>query len=412
MKFSKQLIAISSILMVTISGVLGATDLGECFSSRSTWYEAVEHGNCGYGPLEGPTGPGHRFIAAAATAVYNGSSACGECYEINGPMGTQVVTIVDQCPDPGWCDTSFPHFDLSPEAFAVAGGSTVGVFMSTAKKVSCDYVQGPIKLLMKDADTTAQWFEFMVFNHKVGLDHIDIETADGKVISLPRRLYNYWTYSGEQGQVKFPIVARVYSKYGERVDVMVKSFTRAVVTEGTGQFGEPVTGIKDACVAPLPVDAQGWIYHNGSLVKPLDYNHPNLGWADWSSNANINWADTSAAREGGAAVCSATINPIGSIQIGTDLPVEWAPLFDSLEFYIKGDSAISTLAVGYATTVTVPVSTSWTKQTFSLSSLGAPDSLGKPTNLAFRNIGSSAFKIYLDDIKLVPIANTNTSSSS
>ncbi|KYQ94172.1 expansin-like protein [Tieghemostelium lacteum] len=401
---------ILSIVVLLLFGIVSvkSTDLSECFDSRSTWYEAVEHGNCGYGPLMGPTGPGHRFIAAAATSLYNGSASCGECFEIYGPSGTQQVVVVDQCPDPGWCDTDFPHLDLSPQAFEVVIGNSLGVAMTTVKKVACDYVQGNIKLLMKDADTTPSWFEFMVYNHRIGIDHIDIETVDGKVYPLLRRLYNYWTFN--QGVATFPIVARVYSIYGERVDIYIQSPDGNKQYEGEGQFTDANAKIfEDTCSAPLSVDKEGWIYNNG-LVKPGNHPNPNLGWTDWSNGITVNWNDSSTAGvdADSKSVASATLGHNTGIQIGTDLPLNWSGIFTALEFYVKSDSTFNDLIVEFGSkSKTTPVTSSWTHYSYSLDTdLGAPESLGKPAVLKFRNAGSSSPKIYLDKIRLTPVASS------
>ncbi|EFA82758.1 expansin-like protein [Heterostelium album PN500] len=368
----------------TLGLIHGSVDLGECFPSRSTWYEAIEHGNCGYGPLLGPTGPGNQFIAAAATVLYNGSY------------------IVDQCPDPGWCDTSFPHLDLSPMSFDKVGGPDLGVVMTSAKKVSCDYVVGNIKLFMKDAATSTQWFEFMIFNHRTGLDHVIIQTADGIEINLPRTTYNYWSYNGDKGQVKFPIVAQVYDQYGSRVDVYVQAFTGAVTSLGQGQFPEPVTSFaNDTCQSPFPVDSNGNVYQNG-LVTPLNVKNPNLGWADWSYSATINWCEktTSGATANSSCVVSATISPGGAIQIGTMLPVKWEGIFTGLEFYVRANQPFTGLAVGYGSSlVATPVTSSWTKFTYTMAQIGAPADIGKPAHLDFRNPTNSPFSLQIDGIK-------------
>eukprot|EP01132_Coremiostelium_polycephalum_P005237 gene5237-6518_t len=396
-------LSILFIICILQKSVYSATDLSDCFDSRSTWYEAVEHGNCGYGPLMGPTGPGHRMIAAAATQLYNQSATCGECFHIYGPEGETTVVIVDQCPDPGYCDTSFPHLDLSPQAFQAVGGPNVGVIQTTVKKVSCDYVKGNINAFMKDSDTTEAWFEFMVYNHKVGLKNVDIETVDGKVIPLLRRSYNYWTYN--QGGAKFPIIARVYSIYGERVDIYIDTPKGGVIHQGSGQYSEPASEFKDSCKAPLSIDSSGYIYNNG-LVKPMGFNHPNLGWTDWSHGANVNWADTttSGADADSKSVCSASIAPQNAVQVGTDLAVNWDGLFTNLEFYVKGDSDFTGLVVEFGgKSVATPVTGSWTKFSYSLATdLEAPKSLGKPNVLKFRNAGSSSVKLYLDKVRLTP----------
>ncbi|EGC34514.1 hypothetical protein DICPUDRAFT_55762 [Dictyostelium purpureum] len=397
-------------LILFLAGALTAkgADLSDCFSSRSTWYEAIQHGNCGYGQLMGQTGPGTLMIAAAATALYNGSYSCGECYQIYGPGGTGTVMIVDQCPDPGWCDTPFPHLDLSPTAFNATIGSSVGVAMTTVKKVSCD-VTGPIKAYMKDAATTASWFEFMVFNHKVGIASISVEDQTGKITEVPRRLYNYWTYNG--ATATFPVIAHVYSIYGDQVDIYINAPTGATLYEGEGQFGDPKTSFNtDNCTAPFPVDADGWIFNNG-LVKPLNYDHPNLGWADWSNGVTVNWEDSSTpgAEADSTACASGTLSGNNAIQIGTDLPVLWSGKFKSLEFYIKTDSPVSgNLIVEYGGGSGLqqkPSTTAaWTKFDYDLTAdLGAPESLGKPTVLKFRNAGTSPIKVYLDKIRLVPV---------
>ncbi|KAN0041460.1 hypothetical protein ACTFIV_004001 [Dictyostelium citrinum] len=400
---------LSRSLIVLLVGLIGvkSADLSDCFSSRSTWYEAIQHGNCGYEQLTGKLGPGNLMIAAAATALYNGSFACGECYEIYGPRGTGKVMIVDQCPDPGWCDTPFPHLDLSPTAFNTTIGSSVGVAMTTVKKVSCD-VSGNIKAYMKDAATTNTWFEFMVFNHRVGIASISVEDSKGTITSLPRRLYNYWTYNGNAAS--FPVIAHVYSIYGDQVDIYINSSKGAQLYEGVGQFADPATTFADDCSAPFPVDTNGYIYDNG-LVKPLNYNHPNLGWSDWSNGVTVNWADSSTAGADSTSkvVASGTLAYNTGIQIGTDLPVPWSGKFTALEFYIKADKDFTGLVIEYnggSTSQTPSLTTTWTKYTYDLTKdLGAPASLGKPAALKFRNNGSGSVKVYLDKIRLTPASS-------
>ncbi|GAM24295.1 hypothetical protein SAMD00019534_074700, partial [Acytostelium subglobosum LB1] len=387
-------------LLLLVVFVKASVDLSTCFSSRSTWYEAIEHGNCGYGPLMGPTGPKHRFVTAPASIIYNASYACGTCYEIDGPFGSQVVTVVDQCPDPGWCDTAFPHLDLSPQAFQSIGGS-FGVVMTNAKKVSCDYVTGNIKLSMKDAPTTPSWFEFVVFNHRTGLDRVDIEQANGVVSSLKRQNYNFWTYSSNQ-PAQFPVIARVYDQFGARVDVFIASSTRAVISEGSGQFPDPASSFHSNCLAPYPVLTSGVVYQNG-LTTTSSWGNPNIGWQDWSWSTEVNWCDKSVGGAANGSTCVACTSLTGgSIQIGTELPVKWANVFKGIEFYVKGTQSFNTLQFGYDTMVSIPVTTNWKKHTFTLDQVGAPSNLGRPSHLDFRSSTRTPL-FYIDYIRLIPI---------
>ncbi|EFA86475.1 hypothetical protein PPL_00269 [Heterostelium album PN500] len=162
--------------------------------ATGTFYTAVDNGNCGYGPLFGSKGPQTSYIAAINTFFFNHTNQCGQCYELSINGNTLTVQVVDQCPDPGWCDQAHSHFDLSPQAFAALqnqqalGGTMQGL---NFRKVACN-VNGNIKVSIKDG-SNENWTAFLLFNHVVGIESVSILREGCQPEPLYRTTYNYWT---------------------------------------------------------------------------------------------------------------------------------------------------------------------------------------------------------------------------
>ena len=83
--------------------------LGEYQNGLITFYDATGAGNCSF-----DASPNDLDVAAINIGQYQNSAMCGACAEVEGPLGTLRVRIVDSCPD---CPDK-GHLDLSRSAFA------------------------------------------------------------------------------------------------------------------------------------------------------------------------------------------------------------------------------------------------------------------------------------------------------
>jgi expansin (peptidoglycan-binding protein) len=91
------------------------------------------------------------MIAAASTAFYAKSAACGQCFEVKctgsaylagACTGASVVVeVTDQCPCAGnegyCCSSDVVHFDLSPSAFTKIANVDAGVINMQYRPVAC-----------------------------------------------------------------------------------------------------------------------------------------------------------------------------------------------------------------------------------------------------------------------------------
>jgi len=145
------------------------TTLGDWTVGRSTYYEGIDDGACGYGNISGSSFP-YRHIGAANQAYFNNASACGQCFELKCIEGwnvsgsccnadtTVIIEITDECPVDGnekWCSGDIVHFDLSPKAFATIGVQTCGVIKTNYRRVACDF---GTDIKIKNKDGINQWW--------------------------------------------------------------------------------------------------------------------------------------------------------------------------------------------------------------------------------------------------------------
>lgn len=241
--------------------------------------------NCNYGPLLSDMGPG---AYALAITDYTGegfgfrnSAACGECYQITGPVGSIIGVVDGSCPDCSsgcanndWrqCGATnvvntMPHFDTAREAMiALIGGPLTGVgrIVSSMRKVSCPWAGNVMARFQPDVPNQgASYVVMFLGHHRVGLDmFIKVqETGSSSWTTVPRADYNAFAWH-PSGAGAFPIQIQVYSKYG---DVLQWTLKLSDVVPGniidTGvQFSHPAPGQRgaSACSACAPPPILPW----------------------------------------------------------------------------------------------------------------------------------------------------------
>ncbi|KAM9964565.1 hypothetical protein ACTFIW_004335 [Dictyostelium discoideum] len=200
--------------------------------ASATFYSAMDNGNCGFGKLTGPTGPGNYMIAALGTKLYQNGAQCGQCFKISNSKNASVtVMATDSCNDAGYCQRD-NHFDLSPTAFSILGAQSQGVLDGLSYvKVPCS-VSGNVKVMLKDG-SNAYWTSFMVFNNAIDVKQVSIKlSGSSQYVALTQTTYNYWPSSITAGSFQ----VRIESIGGEFIYVTIPSVVSSKIYDTGSQF--------------------------------------------------------------------------------------------------------------------------------------------------------------------------------
>ena len=200
----------------------GGVPLGEVQDGIATFYDATGAGNCGYDPS-----PRDMMVAAMNTPQYDGSAACGQCVDVEGPKGSVRVRIVDRCPE---CEKG--HLDLSREAFAKIADMHLGRVDITWTPVSCD-VAGNIEYHFKDG-SNPWWTAVQIRNHRVPIKKVEFKRGSEGWKDMPRQDYNYFIASSGVGEGSFSL--RVTSSEGQQVEDTFEEVLDDDTAEGSSQF--------------------------------------------------------------------------------------------------------------------------------------------------------------------------------
>lgn len=203
-------------------GGLTSLPLGDYKSSIITYYNATGAGACSFG-----ASPEDLNVSAIALRDFAGSAACGTCAEVQGPLGTVKVRIVDVCPG---CTTA-GHLDLSREAFAKIAKPIDGRVAVRWRPVSCA-VTGPLRYRFKEG-SNPWWTAIQVRNHALPIQKLEW-WKNGQWVSVPRTSYNYFVQSSGMGSG--PLRVRVTASNGQRLEDTLPSIQPGKVLDGRAQF--------------------------------------------------------------------------------------------------------------------------------------------------------------------------------
>jgi expansin len=197
--------------------------LGELKSGIITYYDATGAGSCSF-----DASPEDLDVAAIAQGEYAGSAVCGACAEVQGPLGTVRVRIVDVCPG---CTTA-GHLDLSRQAFAKIAQPIDGRVAVRWRFVSCP-VTGPIRYRFKEG-SNPWWTALQVRNHALPIQKLEW-WKDGQWVPVPRQSYNYFVQATGMGSGS-PLRVRVTASNGQVLEDMLPGIQPGTTFNGHAQF--------------------------------------------------------------------------------------------------------------------------------------------------------------------------------
>ncbi|WNG34539.1 hypothetical protein F0U61_13495 [Archangium violaceum] len=201
---------------------LASTPLGDYKSGIITFYDATGAGACSF-----DASPGDLDVTAIGEPDYAGSGACGACAEVQGPLGTVKVRIVDLCPG---CAAS--HLDLSRQAFAKIANPIDGRVNVRWRYVSCA-VTGPIRYHFKDG-SNPWWTAIQVRNHALPIQKLEWLNPEGKWVSVPRLSYNYFVQATGMGSGAIRV--RVTASNGKVLEDTLPGIQAGQTFSGKAQF--------------------------------------------------------------------------------------------------------------------------------------------------------------------------------
>ncbi len=170
------------------------------------------------------------YIGAMNETDYANADYCGACIEIEGPIGSVRVKIIDRCPE---CQPG--DIDLSPEAFDQIAARIDGRVPISWTVVPCE-VTGPVVMYFKEG-STQYWTAIQIRNHKTPIATLAYY-KDGQWINMPRERYNYFVEAGGTTITSFDI--KITDIYGEEIIQTVNEIVAEVEIQGTEQLPDRI----------------------------------------------------------------------------------------------------------------------------------------------------------------------------
>jgi expansin (peptidoglycan-binding protein) len=196
---------------------------GPLHTGEGTYYYATGAGNCGFDPS-----PQNMMVAAMNHVDYNNAAICGAYIQVDGPQGSVMVRIVDQCPG---CPAG--DVDLSVEAFAKIAPISAGRVPISWQLVSPP-LDGPIQYYFK-SDSHQYWMAMQMRNHRNPIAKFEYWNGS-HFVEISRTSYNYYEL---QSPPPGPFTFRVTDLLG---NVLVDSnipLSPGVAVNGSAQFPAP-----------------------------------------------------------------------------------------------------------------------------------------------------------------------------
>lgn len=206
----------------TSGGNSGGAAFGERRSGEATYYAATGAGACMF-----DESPNDLMVAAINAPDWSGSSWCGACARVDGPMGTITVRIVDLCPE---CQSG--DLDLSPQAFEQIAPLEHGRVGIDWTFVSCD-VSGSVRYRYKDG-TNPWWTAVQVLNHALPIASLEWSDDGSSFQAAPRQDYNYFLDAAGFGEN--PVTVRITAVDGQTLTDTLPGPAELLVVEGRAQF--------------------------------------------------------------------------------------------------------------------------------------------------------------------------------
>lgn len=190
-------------------------------TGEATFYDATGAGNCSFDPS-----PNDLNVGAMNASDYGTADWCGGCVEVDGPDGSVVVRIVDQCPGCAKGD-----IDLSREAFGKIAPLSAGRVEITWREVPCE-VSGPIAYHFQEG-SNAFYTSMQIRNHRYPIAKLEAQ-VDGAYVEIARKEYNYFV--ADDGLGDGPYALRVTDVRGHVLEDDGIALGDDESRSGTAQF--------------------------------------------------------------------------------------------------------------------------------------------------------------------------------
>ena len=176
-----------AIIYLLVSSAYSA-QISKCANGLATYYTTNAYGACQLGDIA-------RKIdtAAAAPDLFNGSKACGVCYEVIGEKGSRVVMIADLCPG---CEQKSAqgriHLDLDERYFSKIDDKSKGRVQTSMRMVPCN-VSGNLKFVIVESNDW--YFNAYATNSKIGIKALKVKYDNGSYVEIKRTANNRFSGS-------------------------------------------------------------------------------------------------------------------------------------------------------------------------------------------------------------------------
>ena len=222
---SKYLLIIIYLIVKSFSLKEEEIQISQCGNGKATYYEPNSLGSCGFGDIIGTID-----TAAAALDIYDGSNACGICYEVIGEIGSKIVMIADSCPG---CTTVKKtgkiHLDLDERVFPYVDEKDKGVINTSMRMVPCQ-VKGNVKLHI--TETNDSYFNAYASNYKIGLKSLQINLNNEGYKDVKRENWNRFIEKGISGLKNIKV--KLISISGQEI----VCYNKSNILEGEYDCGE------------------------------------------------------------------------------------------------------------------------------------------------------------------------------
>lgn len=200
----------------------GAAPIGDWQDGIATFYDTANGtGACSFAATTDV------HVAALNNPQFENAAWCGACAEVEGPLGTTVVRIVDLCPE---CQAG--HLDLHPGAFDEVANRIDGRVDIQWRFVSCDVAEN-VGFRLKEG-SSQWWTAVQVVDHRLPIRKLEWWNGEAW-IEVPRQPYNYFV--AETGMGPGPWLVRITAIDDQTLEATIPSDLQpGAVYRATAQF--------------------------------------------------------------------------------------------------------------------------------------------------------------------------------
>lgn len=153
------------------------------FTGEATYYSGIagtSSGNCSL-----PVAENDYAHCAINSIDYKNSETCGACIQVNGPLGSILLKVVDRCPE---CKSG--DIDMTEEAF-----TTIANTIDDRVPISWNFTTCPTKenisIVFKEGSSQF-WTGIQLRNTKHAVVSLEYQLANGDWQLINREIYNYF----------------------------------------------------------------------------------------------------------------------------------------------------------------------------------------------------------------------------